>query len=61
MLTSLDISGNRLCGVWEEEDFYGRREKKGTYDSSGVTAIAEALKVNQTLTSVKYAAPRPFP
>ena len=30
-------------------------------DLSGVVALADALTVNATLTSLKYAAPRPFP
>ena len=34
-LTSLDVSKNMLCGVDEDGD--------GTYDASGVTALADAI------------------
>jgi len=40
----LDLSGNRLCGV----DEYG----EGTYTAKGITAIADALRVNGGLTSL---------
>jgi hypothetical protein len=43
-LTSLDLSGNQLCGL----DLYGR----GTYTAEGITAIADALRVNGGLTSL---------
>jgi len=43
-LTSLDLSGNQLCGL----DLYGR----GTYTAEGITAIADALRVNGGLTSI---------
>ena len=39
----LDLSANRLCGVE-----FGR----GTYTSEGIIAIANALHVNASLTSV---------
>jgi hypothetical protein len=38
----LDLSGNQLCGVNE----YGQ----GTYTAEGITAIADALRVNGALT-----------
>jgi hypothetical protein len=41
-LTSLDLSSNELCGL----DRYGR----GTYTAEGITAIADALRVNGALT-----------
>jgi hypothetical protein len=44
-LTSLDLSRNQLCGL----DHNGR----GTYTAEGITAIADALRVNGALTSVK--------
>ena len=45
MLTSqLDLSSNQLCGL----DDYGR----GTYTAEGITAIADALKVTASITSV---------
>jgi hypothetical protein len=44
-LTSLDLSGNQLCGL----DLNGR----GTYTAEGITAIAEALGVNRALTKIE--------
>ena len=45
MLTSqLDLRHNQLCGL----DKYGR----GTYTAEGITAIADALKVTASITSV---------
>ncbi len=46
-LTSLDLSNNSLCGVWSK---YGT--VSGTYTEEGITAIAEALRVNGALTRV---------
>ena len=43
-LTSLDLSKNALCDI----DIYGR----GTYDSTGITALAGALRVCASLTEV---------
>ena len=40
----LDLSGNQLCGI----NAFGR----GTYTAEGITAIAEALKVTGSLTSL---------
>ena len=48
-LKSIDLSNNRLCGVWDS--FSGWR--KGTYDPTGIQAIAAALNVNASLTSLK--------
>jgi NLR family CARD domain-containing protein 3 len=44
-LTSLDLSNNSLCGV---TTFGG-----GTYTAEGITAIAEALRVNGALTNLR--------
>ena len=44
-LTSLDLSGNQLCGL----DVWGR----GTYTAAGITAIADSLRVNGALTEVR--------
>jgi hypothetical protein len=44
-LTSLDLSENQLCGL----DYYGR----GTYTAEGITAIADALRVNGALTKIE--------
>jgi hypothetical protein len=46
-LTSLDLSGNQLCGL----DHNGR----GTYTAEGITAIADALRVNGGLTKISLA------
>ena len=43
-LTSLDLSYNQLCGL----DYGGR----GTYTAEGITAIADAMRVNGALTQV---------
>ena len=45
--------GNQLCGL----DRFGN----GSYSAEGFVALVEALKVNQTLTSLKYEAPAPIP
>jgi Ran GTPase-activating protein (RanGAP) involved in mRNA processing and transport len=47
-LKSIDLSGNQLCGIWT--DGYGNQE--GTYTAEGITAIADALRVNGALTQV---------
>ena len=47
-MTSLNLSGNRLCGVWEEGSRF-QKEQKSTYNVSGITALAEALRVNAVL------------
>ena len=44
MVSQLDLSYNQLCGIDEEGD--------GTYTSEGIQAIADALRVNGSLTSV---------
>jgi len=44
----LNLSNNRLCGVWVE---YGTR--KGNYITEGINAIADALRVNGALTSLE--------
>ena len=46
-LTSIDLSENRLCGIWEDET-----GQQGTYTAEGITAIADALRVNGALTQV---------
>ena len=43
-LTSLNLGDNQLCGL----DRYGR----GTYTADGITAIADALRVNGSLTKI---------
>ena len=52
-LTSLDLSKNQLCGL----DFLGR----GTFTIQGITAIADALRVNGALTKMKYVTFRSAP
>jgi len=45
-LTSIDLSGNQLCGIWTDDD----GDQHGTYTAEGITAIADALRVNGALT-----------
>ena len=44
MVLQLDLSNNQLCGI----DHYD----EGTYTAEGITAIADALRVNGALTEV---------
>ena len=44
MVLQLDLSNNQLCGI----DYAGR----GTYTAEGITAIANAMRVNGGLTSI---------
>ena len=44
VLTSLNLAQNHLCGV--------DRIGQGTYDASGITSLADALRVNASLTSI---------
>ena len=55
-LTSINLAGNCLCGIWEEYESGKGMVQKGTYSAQGITAIAEALKVTASLTrlDVKY-------
>jgi Ran GTPase-activating protein (RanGAP) involved in mRNA processing and transport len=46
-LTSLDLSNNQLCGLARYA-----RYGQGTYTAEGITAIADALRVNGALTQV---------
>jgi hypothetical protein len=50
-LTSLDLSNNALCGV-AQDPFGG---VSGTYTAEGITAIADALRVNGGLTKISLA------
>ena len=54
VLTYLNLSRNRLCGVWKEWDDDDEEEtvQKGTYDPSGIKALADALSVNAVLKSI---------
>ena len=45
-LTSIDLSRNQLCGIWT--DWEG--DQHGTYTAEGITAIADALRANRSLT-----------
>ena len=49
-LTSIDLSGNKLCGVWTDDDYWGQQ---GNYTAEGITAIADALRVNGALTKIE--------
>ena len=46
-LTSVSLARNRLCGHCKENSW--DREYKGTYDVSGIKAIADALHVNSSM------------
>jgi hypothetical protein len=46
-LTSINLSGNQLCGVYT---YFG--ELRGTYTTVGIAAIAEALRINGGLTAL---------
>ncbi len=49
-LTSIDLYNNKLCGLdWEG---------KGIYTAEGITAIANALRVNGGLTKMRYVSPQ---
>ena len=43
----LNLCYNRLCGVWDDNDGQGL---KGTYTAEGINALADALRVNASLT-----------
>jgi hypothetical protein len=45
MILQLDLSNNKLCG----RDRYG----EGPYFAEGITAIADALRVNGALTKIE--------
>ena len=45
----MNLSNNRLCGVWVE---YGT-QKGINYITEGINAIADALRVNGALTSLE--------
>ena len=47
-LTSIDLRGNQLCGIWND----GSGTQRGTYTAEGIIAIANALRVHGALTSV---------
>ena len=54
-LTTIDLSGNMLCcDVWTDDD----GEQQGTYTAEGITAIADALRVNGSLTKMRYVTPQ---
>ena len=50
----IDLSSNRLCGAWMEYDKYNDDfVQKGTYTAEGIKAIADALSVSTSMTSLK--------
>ena len=51
-LTSVSLASNRLCGIWTELDDDYDEVQMGTYDATGIKAIADALRVNASLTEV---------
>ncbi|KAK3244582.1 hypothetical protein CYMTET_45810 [Cymbomonas tetramitiformis] len=46
-LNTLDLAGNKLCGLRQI-----RRGTKGTYDASGIVALANALAFNKSLNTL---------
>ncbi len=50
MVLQLDLSNNQLCGIDHNDE--------GTYTAEGITAIADALRVNGSLTQVLAFCPR---
>jgi hypothetical protein len=48
-LTRIDLSGNQLCGIWTD----GHGNQQGAYTAEGITAIADALRVNSALTKIE--------
>ena len=48
----LNLSNNRLCGVWEEYENGKGIVQKGVYTVEGINAVADALRVHASLTSV---------
>ena len=47
MVLQLDLSNNKLCGINDDGE--------GTYNAEGITAIADALRVNGGLTKMSLA------
>jgi Ran GTPase-activating protein (RanGAP) involved in mRNA processing and transport len=48
MVSQLDLAGTQLCGIWTDRLCHQR----GTYTAEGITAIADALRVNGALTAL---------
>ena len=48
MPVQIDLSSNRLCGVYLEHGTWGKQ--MGTYDDKGIRAIAHAMGVSRSLT-----------
>jgi hypothetical protein len=48
-LTSINLSGNQLCGIWT--DWEG--DQHGTYTAEGIIAIANAIRVNGARTNLE--------
>ena len=48
----VNLSDNRICGIWNE---YDGRGVQGTYNAEGIKAIADALCVTASLTEVRQA------
>jgi hypothetical protein len=47
-LTSIDLSGNQLCGIWTD----WRGDQHGTYTTEGIIAIANAIRVNMSTSAL---------
>ena len=50
MVLQLYLSRNQLCGVWTKHPF---GDLHGDYTAEGITAIADALRVNGSLTEME--------
>ena len=53
--SQLDLTLTRLCGVWYEDN-----RQQGIYTAEGITAIADALRVTSSLTTVWTPAHEPI-
>ena len=42
-VTTLELPNNRICGSWHDRDRWGDAQMHGTYDPSGIKALADAL------------------
>ena len=48
-MTSINLSSNGLCGLYEDK----LGQMRGTYDATGIKAIADALSVSTSMNSLK--------
>ena len=48
----INLSSNKLCGVWGESVSGCGYYTKGTYNGEGIKAIADAMRVSHSLNSI---------